>query len=298
MTLPNFDQFCQALIESKTEDQSWGDFFAEIEDTNSPEANGNGLRQYIAASGLVKVLSEWEFYSSPSLDFAANNLGVKSWQITEFVESLRDSLSITESDLVIYEQSDVLDSINPSIAGNSTADAEDDANNHQTFAKMPQSLANVTGKSSLRVGLIVVPSLLAGALAMALLWVLSNRQMPPHSEPGSLAEYDGVESFNSPPPVVSDHSGLNTGQWQACKEDESRSAPMPQPGDVWWPVVGPRESLAASRQFCRADAFINKTGNVQIASFRDRATAESFARELSGDPSHSYRFRLGEPSYR
>jgi hypothetical protein len=67
---------------------------------------------------------------------------------------------------------------------------------------------------------------------------------------------------------------------------------------VWWPVVGPAESLAAARRFCRADAYTNRSGNVQVASFRDRDTAEAFAEELSSDMSHPYGFWVGDPSPR
>ena len=86
--------------------------------------------------------------------------------------------------------------------------------------------------------------------------------------------------------------------WQACLDDQSRTAPSPQPGETWWPVVGAVESLQAARQHCRADAFVNRKGVVQIASFRDRATAETFAQQLTSDNSHPFTFNVGEPTTR
>jgi hypothetical protein len=37
---------------------------------------------------------------------------------------------------------------------------------------------------------------------------------------------------------------------------------------------------------------------VQIASFRDRATAETFAQQLTSDNSHPFTFNVGEPTTR
>lgn len=87
--------------------------------------------------------------------------------------------------------------------------------------------------------------------------------------------------------------------WDACRIENARDpgAP-PQPGDIWWPVVGPRDVLADARLRCRADAFVNRSGNVQVSSFRDRETATRFAERLSADGSQPYRFWVGEPSQR
>lgn len=87
-------------------------------------------------------------------------------------------------------------------------------------------------------------------------------------------------------------------QWQACVEEANLSGPPPQPGETWWPVVGPSESLADARRHCRADAFINRSGNAQISSFRDQETALAFADRLSQDSTHRWTFRVGEPSLR
>uniref|UniRef100_UPI001E3138D2 hypothetical protein n=1 Tax=Synechococcus sp. 1G10 TaxID=2025605 RepID=UPI001E3138D2 len=70
----------------------------------------------------------------------------------------------------------------------------------------------------------------------------------------------------------------------------------PQTGDTWWPVVGQSESLEAVQRHCRGDAFRNRDGNVQVASFRDRSAAVAFAQELSADRQHPYTFYVGEPT--
>jgi hypothetical protein len=87
-------------------------------------------------------------------------------------------------------------------------------------------------------------------------------------------------------------------RWEACIVHEDRDAEPPQPGETWWPVVGSSDSLSDARRYCRADAFINQSGNAQISSFRDRQTAMTFAEQLTQDSSHSWRFRVGEPNVR
>jgi len=59
--------------------------------------------KYLSDSGLIPILLEWNFHSSPLLDQAALELDVKSWQLTEFVETTREMLGISESDLDIQK---------------------------------------------------------------------------------------------------------------------------------------------------------------------------------------------------
>lgn len=87
-------------------------------------------------------------------------------------------------------------------------------------------------------------------------------------------------------------------RWQACLDQDSRDPEPPQPGETWWPVVGPSDSLEGARRHCRADAFINRSGNAQISSFRDRDTATAFAEQLTQDSSHPWRFWVGDASVR
>lgn len=107
------------------------------------------------------------------------------------------------------------------------------------------------------------------------------------------ADSDDVSSQAS-----SESATPSSGAWQACLEDKSQTGVPPQPGETWWPVVGPSNALADARRFCRQDAFINRSGNVQISSFRDQETADSFAKELSSDSTHPWRFWVGDPSVR
>jgi len=83
-------------------------------------------------------------------------------------------------------------------------------------------------------------------------------------------------------------------RWSGCEPVAAGSGASPQPGDLWWPVVGPLTSLEAVRRHCRADAFRNRDGNTQVASFRDRSAATAFADQLSADPQHPYTFYVGE----
>lgn len=87
-------------------------------------------------------------------------------------------------------------------------------------------------------------------------------------------------------------------RWQACLDQDRIAAEPPQPGETWWPVVGPSDSLDDARRHCRADAFINLSGNAQISSFRDRDTATTFAEQLTQDSSHPWRFWVGDASVR
>jgi hypothetical protein len=105
MALPDFDEFKENLSRAKREDQSWGDLFKEVSGGQFKYDNEEqqNAKIYLAKSSIIHALSDWSFYSSPFLDKAAADYSVKSWQLTEYVESLRESLSISESDLIIYE---------------------------------------------------------------------------------------------------------------------------------------------------------------------------------------------------
>ena len=89
-----------------------------------------------------------------------------------------------------------------------------------------------------------------------------------------------------------------SGKWRACVEEDQIDVEPPMPGETWWPVVGPSNSLEDAKRLCRADAFINRSGNAQISSFRDRTVAQKFAQELSTDNSHPWQFWVGEASVR
>lgn len=146
------------------------------------------------------------------------------------------------------------------------------------------SVASSPGSSgTLNLALIPLLSLLGGALLMAAITL-------------ALLQRDRLRlTAPSAAPAARSEAHL----WAACRADNGRApSPPPQPGDVWWPVVGPPDALAEARLRCRSDAFLNRNGNVQVSSFRDRTIAASFADQLSRDPAHPYSFWVGEPSRR
>lgn len=108
MPLPNFDEVKELLARSKRDDQSWGNLFREISSgTWQNEGSGSPAATIFKAKpSLIQVLAEWDFYASQFLDRAASDYGVKSWQVTEYIEGLREALSIGESDLIVYENQD------------------------------------------------------------------------------------------------------------------------------------------------------------------------------------------------
>lgn len=115
------------------------------------------------------------------------------------------------------------------------------------------------------------------------------------SEPPVLPSTPSPSPLPAPPPAPPMAALPPDVPWEGC-EQATGEGPPPQPGDIWWPVVGPPSSLEAVRRQCRGDAFENKDGNVQVASFRDRSAAESFAGRLSADSRHPYTFYVGEPT--
>lgn len=108
MSLPDFDEIKELLARSKRDDQSWGNLFREISSGTLQKENASSPAVSIFTSkpSLICVLGEWDFYSSKFLDEAASDYGVKSWQVTEYAEGLREALSIGESDLIVYEKQD------------------------------------------------------------------------------------------------------------------------------------------------------------------------------------------------
>jgi len=104
MPLPDYSRIKDALLWSKNEEQSWGTLLRLLQEgsISSADSDASLHSESLKEVKLFKVLSEWDFFSSPSLDEAASAYGVKSWQITEFIEGLRDDLSIDQSDLIVY----------------------------------------------------------------------------------------------------------------------------------------------------------------------------------------------------
>lgn len=86
---------------------------------------------------------------------------------------------------------------------------------------------------------------------------------------------------------------LSSLRWDGC-DQSNQPVSEPRQGDQWWPVVAPSSALESVRNHCRGDAFINRDGNVQVASFNNRARAAEWARRVSMDNSHPYQFWVGE----
>lgn len=155
--------------------------------------------------------------------------------------------------------------------------------------------------------LIALLALVCGALVMALAGVLissrngngtitTSPSAPTPSQTPAPPTTPTLPERTEQPPISPEVSPPV--QWQACLDYTSETSPPPQSGETWWPVVGPADALEASRQHCRSDAYSNASGNVQVASFRDRNTAAAFAQQLTNDNSHPYNFWVGEPSVR
>lgn len=108
MSLPDFEEVKDLLARSKRDDQSWGNLLRELSNGSLQNGSINSPAAGILTSkpSLLKVLGEWDFYSSHFLDQVASDYDVKSWQVTEYVEGLREALSIAESDLIVYEKED------------------------------------------------------------------------------------------------------------------------------------------------------------------------------------------------
>ncbi|NDG75549.1 MAG: hypothetical protein EBX49_09500 [Synechococcaceae bacterium WB8_1B_136] len=133
---------------------------------------------------------------------------------------------------------------------------------------------------------IALLALLCGALVMALAGVLITNRSGSGTAPAPAA------------PTEAPQAATTAGQWQACVDYAANDGPPPQAGETWWPVVGSAEALQDARLHCRSDAFTNASGNTQVASFRDRATAAAFAQQLTSDQSHPHNFWVGDATVR
>lgn len=120
---------------------------------------------------------------------------------------------------------------------------------------------------------------------------LQRPSLPAGSEATSAVPSQSSQesSRESPRPSPATPSQL---RWSGCDEAPDTSSRS----GTWWPVVGVSESLDAVRRHCRPDAFLNRDGNVQVASYRDRDAALNFASQLTADSRHPYRFYVGEPT--
>ena len=80
-------------LSSDSEDQ-------KVVDTTDHEQE---LLAFIANTGLVEILSEADIHASDLLTTTADRLGVKSWQLSEYVEQLKEELGLTSDQYIRYE---------------------------------------------------------------------------------------------------------------------------------------------------------------------------------------------------
>lgn len=127
-----------------------------------------------------------------------------------------------------------------------------------------------------------------------------NEERPAPATPPNTSPSENIEPVTAESATDSGSATETTPtvRWQACLDQASKDVEPPLPGETWWPVVGPSDSLDDSRRHCRNDAFINQSGNAQISSFRDRDTAVAFAEQLTQDTNNQWRFWVGDPSVR
>jgi hypothetical protein len=176
----------------------------------------------------------------------------------------------------------------------------------------PPQVITVQSSNGLVGGLMALVGLMAGALLLGLVWFVQHQRTlttasptpTPPASPGFPTEGAGTQPRNDVSPAAPepdsapDNPTPPADTWAACLEDDPAGAAPPQRGEVWWPVVGPKESLQDARAHCRPDAYLNQSGNVQVASFRDRETAAAFAEQLTRDNSHPHHFWVGDASVR
>lgn len=194
-----------------------------------------------------------------------------------------------------------------------SAPSQPQATPHQ--APAPAQVITVHSHSGLLGGLVALIALLAGALVLGLAWVLmQERPLPPGTQADNTPtqarprsdrdaavpsnEVAAAQEAEPEPSRTAANNSATSDTWAACIEEDPTAGVPPQPGEVWWPVVGPKDSLAAARVHCRPDAYVNQSGNVQIASFRDRESATAFAEQLTRDNSHPFHFWVGDATQR
>ncbi len=161
------------------------------------------------------------------------------------------------------------------------------------------------------IAVIGLLAMLTGGLVAALGWVLHLQRQPLAADSGAPAPPALQRDAREPAAVITTaaaaepeaperepQANATDQHWQACLEEDQQDGAAPRSGETWWPVIGPADALQAARRHCRGDAFLNSQGNAQIASFRDRGTAQSFAETLTADSSHPWSFRVGEASVR
>lgn len=78
----------------------------EEENAEGTQDNNQELLTFIANTDLVEILSEADLHASDLLSTTADRLGVKSWQLSEYVELLKEELSLTSDEYIRYEKAE------------------------------------------------------------------------------------------------------------------------------------------------------------------------------------------------
>jgi hypothetical protein len=316
MALPELEEFTSMLARAKAEGETWGDLFemVRVGQLSDSDAERSAAIKYLSESGLIPIISEWSFHSSPVLDQVALRLGAKSWQLTEFVETAREMLSISEADLGIPK--DV--SIREDLKGDGLRSKQSDFIGEEQdeliwispkeIDESRRSVLENQRNNNVNTQLRVLWLLLGLMISLVLVLLYSNRFSQNQDAPKetSLVPTDPAQSGLPQDRFQRDGSSRNSFQkpqsdlhrslWQACEQDSMIEKASPQTGETWWPVVGPPEALQEAKLYCRSDAFVSaRTGKVQISSFRDRSVAVRFSELLTSDNSHPWTFEVGPP---
>ena len=145
--------------------------------------NHQELLTFITNTGLVEILSEADLHASDLLSTTADRLGVKSWQLSEYVEQLKEELGLTSDQYIRYEKaetpevSQAPEQPDPSSSSTPAQAAPAESLSPTTIdpAQLPQDHAQPKSQS-------LVPLLLSGIgiLLLILIAVLSqkNEKMP------------------------------------------------------------------------------------------------------------------------
>ena len=75
-------------------------------DSEGTQHNNQDLLTFIANTGLVEILSVADIHASDLLSTTADRLGVKSWQLSEYVEQLKEELGLTSDQYIRYEKAE------------------------------------------------------------------------------------------------------------------------------------------------------------------------------------------------
>ena len=169
--------------------------------------------KFLRDSGIIDLLDVQDLSSYQHLNEIAEKLGVKSWQLTEYIESLRDELRILP---LHYEKNRQINENQQAAA--SPARPVNDVNitssNNTTFnpSQNPQLQAQPSEKSNLIPGLLSGIGLLLIILIAVVFGQNNNTANMDSQNPGKSRQYSQKQTNNSssaPPEKSIYFSGIN-----------------------------------------------------------------------------------------